>query len=260
MHVFLIFLVLSVFIQMAMFIPAFLKKTDKLTDMSYALTFILLVLAGIPCLRGNAVRLFAAFMVTAWGIRLGIFLIIRINKAGGDSRFDGIREDFGRFIRFWILQGVTVWILMLPFFFLLAEGSRPLFTALSLPGAAIWIAGFLIESAADAQKFRFRSDNANKGRWIERGLWAYSRHPNYFGEILCWWGLWLFVFPHLAPFARMISLAGPLFITALLLFITGLPILEKQADARWGTEKDYMAYKKRTSVLIPFFRKKSKDE
>ena len=110
--------------------------------------------------------------------------------------------------------------------------------------------GLVIETAADAQKSAFKGKQENRGRFIERGLWRYSRHPNYCGEMLVWWGLFVFAVPflHGAAFAVVI---GPVFITLLLLFVSGIPLLEKSADKRWGGEPEYEAYKARTSVLVP---------
>ncbi len=256
MYVLLFYLALSLFIQIALFIPAYTKGTDKLTDLSYSLTFILLALLVFPLSCGGAVKITAAFMIIIWGLRLGTFLVIRINRSGKDRRFDGIREVFGRFLRFWLLQGVTVWLLMLPFFVLLMQKRMPVLTPASAAGLCIWLTGLIIESAADWQKFAFRFNPANKGRWIDQGLWQYSRHPNYFGEMLCWWGVYLFIFPHITSFQRAVTVVSPLFITLMLLFLTGIPPLEKKAMERWGDDPDYLEYKRKTSALIPFFRKK----
>ncbi|MBN2454529.1 DUF1295 domain-containing protein [Candidatus Woesearchaeota archaeon] len=246
------YLLISLGIQVVMFLPAFKFKTDKLTDLSYALTFIILALLAFFLSSYSALKLVAMLMVVAWGLRLGTFLFIRIRKMKTDKRFDGIRENFFRFLRFWILQGLTVWIILIPV--LLLMGSESAYTPLTFLGLAVWFTGLLTEATADFQKSKFVK--LKTGKWIETGLWKYSRHPNYFGEILCWVGVYLFAFSSLTPTFRLFGLASPLFIMILLLFVTGLPPLEKGADQRWGSESGYQEYKRRTSVLIPWFRRK----
>jgi len=123
-------------------------------------------------------------------------------------------------------------------------------------GLIIWAFGLAIESIADIQKYRFNQNKKNKDKFINTGLWKYSRHPNYVGEILCWIGIYIFTFPSLSTFQQIIALASPLFIVILLLFVTGLPPLEKSADNKWGKQQDYKEYKRRTSILIPWLPKK----
>ena len=130
-------------------------------------------------------------------------------------------------------------------------------TTLSFVGVVVWAFGLLIEAFADYQKYTFINNEANKGKWIESGLWKYSQHPNYFGEITLWTGVYLFALPALSGASVFIALISPLFIITLLLFVSGIPLLDKGALARWGDNPDYMTYRKRTSKLIPWFVKKS---
>jgi len=122
-------------------------------------------------------------------------------------------------------------------------------------GVAVWAIGLVCETIADLQKMAFSNDPANKDKWIDTGIWHYSRHPNYFGEILVWVGVYLYTLASLPLLPAVIGLVSPAFIIILLLFISGIPILEKSADKRWGSESKYQAYKKRTSILIPFASK-----
>jgi len=244
------FLAISLGIQVLLFIPAFLFKTDKLTDLSYSLSFAVLAVAGFFFTSRPPLSSLACALILAWSIRLGLFLFSRILKMKRDKRFDGVRENLFRFGSFWLIQGITVWVILLPYFLLLK--NRNIFTAVSGAGLVIWIAGLTMETVADFQKKRFRSCPENKGKWIETGVWKVSRHPNYFGEILCWIGFYLFAAPSLAPIGRLIALASPLSISTLLLFFSGIPPLEKSADRRWGKEEAYQAYKARTSLLIPW--------
>jgi steroid 5-alpha reductase family enzyme len=124
-------------------------------------------------------------------------------------------------------------------------------------GLGIWFIGLIIEATADIQKYKFKLDKKNKDKFIDIGIWKYSRHPNYFGEILCWVGVYVFVFLSFSISEKLIALIGPLFITTLLLFVSGIPLLEKYADKKWGKEKDYQEYKKNTNILIPWFKKEN---
>ena len=246
------YLLIAVGINMVMFIPGFLLKTDKLTDLSYSLSFIILIIVSVIFSDISPAKIVLSSMIIIWGLRLGIFLFIRIHKIRYDRRFDGIRESFLRFLRFWVLQGLAVWVILLPaLLFISGETGR-----VSWVGIAVWALGLLTESFADFQKYRFNQKNRGKGKFINTGLWKYSRHPNYFGEILCWVGVYTFTFGSLSPTQKVIGLTSPLFIMVLLLFVTGIPLLEKQADIRGGSQKSYMDYKKKTSILIPWIPKR----
>ena len=245
-----LYLAISLGIQVLLFIPAFFFKTDKLTDLSYSLSFAALAVTGALLSSREPLGLLACGLILAWSARLGIFLFTRILKIKRDTRFDGIREHFFKFGSFWLIQGVTVWLVLLPYVLMLNRKS--VFTVVTGSGLLIWAAGLIIETTADFQKKRFRDQLENTGRWIETGLWKVSRHPNYFGEILCWTGFYLFAAPALDPAGRLVALLSPLTIAVLLLFFSGIPPLEKKADLRWGKEEAYQAYKKRTSLLIPW--------
>lgn len=245
----LILLLVSLAINVAMFIVAFRQQTDKLTDISYAVSFIALAWIALLINGSTPLKLLLVGMVTVWGLRLGGYLLIRIRKIGKDKRFDGVREHFWKFGKFWFSQGFAVWVILLPVLLVASEENTALTTA-SWVGAAIWATGLIIESLADAQKFAFISNPANKGKWIESGIWRYSRHPNYLGEIMVWVGVYVAALPVLSSAASGVALLSPLFITALLLFISGIPPLEKQADKRWGDLPAYHAYKARTSLLL----------
>lgn len=246
------YLLISIGINLLMFIPAFIFKTDKLTDISYALTFIIMVVAALIVSGLSAPALILALMVIAWGLRLGIFLFVRIGKMKKDRRFDGVRESFPKFVQFWVLQGLSVWVILVPAL-LFIIGRH---TSVCWLGLLIWLIGLLVEAFADIQKYRFKQDKKNKAKFISTGLWRYSRHPNYFGEILCWLGIYLFVFRGFAALNKLFALISPLYITILLLFVTGLPQLEKYADQKWGKAKEYKEYKRKTSILIPWFPKR----
>jgi steroid 5-alpha reductase family enzyme len=234
-----------------MFIPAFIFKTDKLTDMSYGLTFILLALIALLSNSVSFAKVLLFIMILAWGLRLVIYLFIRIKKIKKDSRFDKIRGSFAKFLGFWVLQGLTVWVVMLASL-LFFNSENTSFNLLSFIGLLIWIYGIMIEGVADAQKFSFKNNPANRGSWIQTGLWKYSRHPNYFGEMLCWTGIYVYALPALSASAlnALIGLISPLYIILMLRFVSGVPKLEKIDDERFRGNPEYRAYKKRTSMII----------
>ncbi|MGM5480802.1 MAG: DUF1295 domain-containing protein [Nanobdellota archaeon] len=252
MNSLLILFLASVGLNILMFLPAFFFKTDKLTDLSYALSFILLSIIALSSERFSFPNVVIGFMILLWSLRLGMFLFIRINKMKKDKRFDDMRESFTGFLKFWILQGASVWIILLPALMFIFSSEKNIFW----PGVIIWIIGILIESIADYQKFVFKNSAHNNGLFISTGLWKYSRHPNYFGEILCWVGVYMASLPSLTIIQQSIGLISPLYITILLLFVTGVPQLEQYADKKWGSRKRYQEYKRKTSLLIPWFTKK----
>ena len=250
MNELLLTLIISLGINLAMFLPAFIFKTDKLTDFSYSLTFILVSLFAFFINSFSVAKLILLVMLLAWAFRLGAYLFIRINKIKKDSRFDERRESFWKFLNFWLLQGLTVWIVMIPsinFFY-----SDISFRTISIVGIIVWTTGLTIESIADYQKFTFK--NKYKNKWMESGLFKYSRHPNYFGEVLCWVGVYIYTLQF--SWMSLLNLVSPLFILILLLFVSGVPLLEKKADKKWGEDKHYQDYKRRTSKFIPWFPKK----
>lgn len=236
---------------MLFFILAVSFKTDKVTDLSYGLTFI--VLALYVFFSSNsfyAYQVLTLLMVSVWSIRLVIYLFLRILKIKKDKRFDGIREDFKKFAFFWTFQAITVWVISLPPIYLLSNKSNLSISITMLMGVIIWFTGLAVETIADWQKFKFKNNPDNKGKWIESGVWKYSRHPNYFGEITLWWGIFIFSIPFQLGISWL-TIAGPLFITLILLFISGIPPLERKYNERYKKNMDYQKYKERTSLLIP---------
>ena len=234
----------------AFFAFAAARRTDVVTDLSYSLTFALLAVVLLFAGAAEPVQLVASLLVVVWAARLGIYLFRRIMRTKVDHRFDRMRDQPLRFARFWLLQAITVAVVMLPVSYLLDQDDPPGLGVWSIAGAAVWLVGLPVEAFADAQKSAFRAKEENRGRFVANGLWRYSRHPNYFGEMLVWWGLFLYAVPvlHGAAFALVI---GPVFITLLLLFVSGIPLLEKSADEKYGSDGAYRDYKRRTSILVP---------
>jgi len=243
-------LFVSIAINLMMFLVAYKYKTDKFTDISYALSFIILTAFGVFFFGLTIWSILLLLMISAWAIRLGAFLFSRVTKAGKDTRFDEMRGNFWKFFSFWLLQGITVWVVLLPSLLFFQDIHEPRNYILIAIGVIVWLSGLLIEGFADYQKSVFRNNPSNKDKWINTGLWKYSRHPNYFGEILVWLGVYIFALSKLTALQILFGVVSPLYISTLLIFVSGIPLLEKAADKKWSTSAEYLAYKKRTSVLV----------
>lgn len=241
-------------LQMLFFAFASAQKTDKLTDLSYGLTFV--VIAFLTWITNNSASFthtLLFLMIAFWGIRLGGFLFIRILKTGKDKRFDGVRNNFLKFARFWFLQALSVPIILSPSVVMLSSKSVLPFGLFQILGLIIFLIGLIVETVSDWQKFVFKNNPKNKDKWIQSGIWKYSRHPNYFGEMTLWWGIFIYCLPYLSGW-QYLSIIGPVFITILLLFVSGIPPLEKSYAQRYKGNKEYEKYKKSTRLLIPLLK------
>lgn len=239
-------------IQWAGFIAAYLLQTEKFFDLVGSITYISVTIMAVllsTVVDGRTILLL--ILVIIWAGRLGIFLFRRILKAGKDARFDDIKVSFIRFLNTWTLQGLWVTLTLAAALAALTTTNRKELDMFALVGALVWIFGFAVETAADMQKSQFHADPGNKGKFINTGLWSWSRHPNYFGEIVLWVGVAIIALPVLRDW-QWVALISPVFVTLLLTRISGLPILEKRADEKWGGQEDYEAYKVLTPVLIPW--------
>jgi steroid 5-alpha reductase family enzyme len=238
-------------IQWLAFIPSFLLQTEKFFDLIGSITYISVTLIAVllsPVIDGRSLLLLA--LVAIWAFRLGTFLFRRIHKAGKDGRFDEIKPSFFRFLNIWTIQGLWVSFTVAAALAAITTTIRKELGLFALFGVLIWIFGFIFEVVADTQKSRFRADPDNEGEFIRTGLWARSRHPNYFGEIVLWIGVAIIAVPILRGW-QWVTLISPLFVTLLLTRVSGIPLLEKRADEKWGGQDEYEAYKERTPVLIP---------
>ena len=237
-------------VQWVVFVPSWFAHTEHFFDLTGSLTY-LAVVALTLLSRGSVTpySLLVATMVTAWALRLGAFLAARVRAAGSDSRFDAMKYRFAWFLMTWTLQGL--WVLLTAGAALAAITSPEdrQIDAFALLGVALWAFGFGIEVAADEQKRRFRARPENLDRFITTGAWARSRHPNYFGEILLWFGVAVAAFPSLSGWS-MVTLVSPLFVWLFLTRVSGVPLLEAAADRRWAGNPEYEAYKAATPVLL----------
>lgn len=239
-------------INFTLFCVAYSRQSDKLTDFAYALSFIAVCFAVLTFGANTSVLLGVVIaMVVTWALRLGGFLVFRIRRSGKDARFDKIRSNFLKFLNFWLGQGIVAWVLLLPLLMLAqTEGKASYLTVL---GFLVWLTGLMIETVADWQKYRFSIKPANRNKWIDSGLWHYSLHPNYFGEILVWIGIYLTVYSSLDNAQRIIGLISPITIYIIIRFVSGVPLLEKSGLRRWGDNPKYLSRLKRTNMLIPFW-------
>lgn len=252
---FILTLIISLAIQIFFFSFAAWFKTDKVTDLSYGLSFVILALFLL--FKNQTFFLYqnlVTLIIALWGIRLASYLVIRILKTKRDKRFDGIRENFWKFAQFWFFQAIAVWIISLPSSYLLSLNINRSLTGLMFLGTLTWLIGITIETIADAQKFAFKSKPENRDLWIQTGVWKFSRHPNYFGEMLCWWGIFIISIP-MQQGLTWLSMIGPIFITSLLLFGTGIPTIENKYNKKYKDNEDYQSYKKSTNLLIPGLKK-----
>ncbi|MEN9539365.1 MAG: hypothetical protein RLZZ126_1600, partial [Pseudomonadota bacterium] len=189
-------------------------------------------------------------MCGVWAVRLGAFLAWRVHRAGHDKRFEHIKSDALRFLVAWTLQGLWVFLTLCPVLIVVGSPRLHLTSVWTLAGATLWAVGFVLEVIADWQKSRFRADPAHANRFIATGLWAWSRHPNYAGEILLWLGVFVVCVPMLQGLQWAVVLS-PLFVILLITRVSGLPMLESAARKRWGEDTAYQAYVARTPCLWP---------
>ncbi len=242
---------LAFLIQWLVFIPAYLQQTEKFFDLTGSLTYISITTLALILSAGVDARAILVWaLVVTWAARLGTFLFARIKKAGKDDRFDEIKPSFIRFLNVWTIQGLWITFTLAAALVTITTNIRKELDLFALAGFLVWVAGFAIEVLADYQKSRFNADPKNKDKFIQTGLWSRSRHPNYFGEIILWIGVMIIALPVLQGW-QWVALISPVFVALLLTRVSGVPLLEKKADQKWGRQEDYETYKKRTPVLIP---------
>lgn len=204
----------------------------------------------------------ATAMVGIWAIRLGSFLFYRAVKNGGDSRFHGVLDKPGTLFFFWTMQAIWCWVICLPVTVLNGSSSSDQHNAIGwtdIVGPALWSFGMVIECIADFQKWIFKSNARNKGKFIHTGLYKLSRYPQYFGEMSLWWGVYTFCAGQFKGW-EYAAVASPLFTMLILTKLSGIPIQERQARERWSNDEDYQEYRRNTRLLVPFpkFQRKLK--
>ncbi len=242
-------LAVELFLYMSLwFIISLLKKRNDIADIAWGLGFVLLSWSG-GLLAGFSLRsLIINALITVWGFRLAWHIYLRNHNKPEDYRYQTWRKEWKNFylrsyLQIYMLQGLFLYLIVSPVLFI----NHSLFTGFQprdIVGLVVWVIGFYFESVGDYQLKQFITNSANKGKLMDQGLWRYSRHPNYFGEVAQWWGI--FIIALSIPFG-FITIIGPVTITMLILFVSGIPLLEKKYSGR----KDFEEYKKRTSVFFP---------
>lgn len=238
------------------FVVSLIQKRNDVADIAWGLGFILLSWVSFFYSHVYSFRgLFVSIFVSLWGIRLALHIYHRNKGKKEDYRYLSWRTQWGKwfyvrsYFQVYMLQGFLLFLIIQPVLFINTQGGR--FGILDGLGACVWLIGFYFESVGDMQLRQFLSDPANKGKIMDQGLWRYTRHPNYFGEVLGWWGIFIIA---LSTPGALFTIIGPLTITVLILYVSGVPLLEKKYAGR----PDFEAYKKRTSMFIPWPPKNEK--
>jgi len=245
--IFVIGIAVAFLINWIAFFPANLLQTEKFFDLTGSCTYILVTVMALSLsdqLDNRSMLL--GGLVIIWALRLGSFLFKRVLQDGKDVRFDKIKPNPLRFFNVWTLQALWVSLTAAAALMAITSTERKPLGIIAIIGLVVWIIGFLLEVVADYQKRQFRKNPANKGKFIQTGLWSKSRHPNYFGEALLWWGIFLFSIP---SGGILLSLISPVLITFLLLKVSGVVMLEKKLNLK----PDFIEYKRRTNAFVPWF-------
>jgi steroid 5-alpha reductase family enzyme len=230
------------------FIVSVINKRNDVADIAWGLGFVLMAWLSFFISGFSIKALLVNGLVTVWGLRLAWHIYHRNKNKSEDSRYMEWRKTWKNFylrsyLQVFLLQGVFLFFISLPVMFINHSVSGG-FGILEVVGFIVWGLGFYFESTGDRQLKEFVSNPVNKGKLMDRGLWRYSRHPNYFGEVTQWWGIFIMALSIPGSFFTII---GTLTITILILFVSGIPLLEKKYAGR----PDFVEYKKRTSIFIP---------
>ena len=243
-------------LPLAVFIPSYLLQTEHYFDLTGALSYISTItlaayLHPLLDLRG----LIICVLISIWAVRLGSFLFMRIKRAGQDRRFIESKTRFWQFLYIWTMGGAWVFITMAAGLAAITSMTQRPLGIFAIAGVFLWLVGFSIEVVADRQKTKFRQLPENADHFISSGLWAYSRHPNYFGEILLWLGITVIALPTLVGW-QYVTLISPIFVALLLIKVSGVRLLEADGKDRWGSDPNYQYYVNNTPVLVPFIGKR----
>ena len=245
-------ILLAFLIHWLFFIPAYLLKTEKFFDLTGSLTYISIMVYVVYTknnLQEQLGSIILASLVILWAVRLGSFLFLRIKKAGEDKRFREIKTSFARFFLLWTISGMWVSFCSMCALTAIASNDGVIVNNIFYIGLVTFIIGLSIEIIADSQKTKFRKDPKNKDKFINEGLWAKSRHPNYVGEITLWAGVAIMSFSSLEGW-QYISLISPIFTYLLLVYVSGVPQLTASGQKKWGHLESYQEYIKNTPTLI----------
>ena len=249
--------VLAFALQWLTFSWAYLKQTETFFDLVGSLTYIAVILLALSLGESPDNRsLVLAGCVIIWATRLGSFLFLRIRADGGDRRFDRIKTRLLPFLQTWTLQGFWVVTTASCALAAISSGASKPIGAVAYTGLVLWVFGFSLEVIADTQKRRFRALAGNRGRFIRSGVWRFSQHPNYLGEILLWLGIAIIALPVLQGM-QYFTLLTPVFVWVLLTRVSGIPLLQAAAKRRWGDDPAWLEYQANTPQLFPWIGRKT---
>ena len=238
-------------LQVLGFAHAWWRRTEKFYDLFGSVSFITAaVMALVLSPRVGLYQSVLSAMVILWAVRLGSFLFQRVMEVGEDRRFRAIKQSFWSFLTIWTVQGVWVAVTSSAAVVAILEPDRQPNWAIASVGAALWFLGLLLEVVADRQKQRFRADPANAGQFIAHGVWAWCRHPNYFGEIVLWCGVFIAAAPVLVGWQWLTALS-PVLVVVLLTKVSGIPALARRGQNQWGDDPGYQQYLANTPLLVP---------
>jgi steroid 5-alpha reductase family enzyme len=245
--------VLAFLIQWIAFIPAYVFQTEKFYDLTGSITYLSVVwyslnLASDGFTNLDVANITVVVAISLWAVRLGSFLFMRIHKDGEDKRFRTIKPSATQFFMTWTLQGLWVSLCSMCALTAISSDSGVVINTLFYIGIGLFVIGFSTEVIADNQKSKFRSLAENREKFITTGLWAKSRHPNYFGEIVLWTGIAVMSFSSLDHW-QYLTLISPIFTYILLVYVSGVRMLEARSDKQWGEDEAYQSYKSSTPVL-----------
>ena len=236
------------------YIPAYVFQTEKFYDLTGSVTYLSVVwfvfLSTYQSISLNFGNLILVLLISIWTIRLGLFLFMRIHKAGEDKRFRTIKTSASQFFMTFTISGLWVTLCSMCALVAISSPEGLVMNALTYVGIILFIIGFGIEIVADNQKTAFRSIEANKDSFITSGLWSKSRHPNYFGEVLLWFAIAVISYSSLEGL-QLITLISPVFTYILLVYVSGVRMLEDMNDKKWADDEQYKSYKKNTPMLFP---------
>jgi steroid 5-alpha reductase family enzyme len=251
MNAFTFILIIAVLLQVFFFLPSFILKTEKYYDLVGSLTYITTIsLAYFSVENKTMIDSIIYFYVMVWASRLGIYLFRRVRNDGKDVRFEKAKRHFFWFLQYWMGQALWVSLTACAAIIAILSPEEDTLPVLAIVGMALWLSGFTIESISDYQKRVFRKENNSSESFIHTGLWARSRHPNYFGEITLWTGIAVIALNTLSGI-EYITLISPVFVYILLTRMSGVNLLERIAEERYGHLEEYQRYKKNTPVLVP---------
>jgi steroid 5-alpha reductase family enzyme len=235
------------------FVISLLIKRNDIADIAWGLGFVTIVIFLFTTQAPALLSVFVYILTLIWGLRLAIHIGLRSKGKPEDFRYKKWREEWGKYfvlrsyLQVYLLQGFFMWIISLPIILVSMAKNQPI-SPFILVGSIVWLIGFVFESIGDYQLMLFIKQRQNKSDIMQTGLWKYTRHPNYFGEVLVWWGIFIMVLPLEYGLWAIIS---PITISFLLLYVSGIPMLE----AKYNHNQAFQEYKKRTSSFFPMLPK-----